>query len=59
VLLEESVAALEVEKGGIFVDATFGGGGHTSEILRRMPSGRLIVFDRIVMLLPICLKMSV
>lgn len=46
VLLEESVAALEVEKGGIFVDATFGGGGHTSEILRRMPSGRLIVFDQ-------------
>lgn len=46
VLLEESVAALEVEKGGIFVDATFGGGGHTGEILRRMPSGRLIVFDQ-------------
>ncbi|KUK57184.1 MAG: Ribosomal RNA small subunit methyltransferase H, partial [Bacteroidetes bacterium 38_7] len=45
-LLEESVAALEVEKGGIFVDATFGGGGHTSEILRRMPSGQLIVFDQ-------------
>lgn len=46
VLLEESVAALKVEKGGIFVDATFGGGGHTSEILRRMPSGQLIVFDQ-------------
>lgn len=46
VLLAESIAALEVGKGGVFVDATFGGGGHTAEILRQMPSGRVIAFDQ-------------
>ena len=49
VLLEESVDALNIEqrRDGVFVDATFGGGGHSREILRRLgPKGRLIVFDR-------------
>ena len=47
VLLDESVSALISSTSGIYADATFGGGGHTSEILRRLsPEGRMISFDR-------------
>ena len=47
VLLDESVSALIGSTSGIYADATFGGGGHTSEILRRLsPEGRVIAFDR-------------
>ncbi|MGM9775372.1 MAG: 16S rRNA (cytosine(1402)-N(4))-methyltransferase RsmH [Candidatus Coprenecus sp.] len=47
VLLRESVDALEIKDGGIYVDATLGGGGHTREILSRMgPSSTLVVFDQ-------------
>ena len=47
VLLSEAVDALEPERGGIFVDCTAGGGGHSEEILKRLPSGsRLISLDR-------------
>ena len=47
VLLDESVSALIGSPSGIYADATFGGGGHTSEILRRLsPEGRVISFDR-------------
>lgn len=47
VLLDESVSALISSLSGIYADATFGGGGHSSEILRRLsPEGRLISFDR-------------
>lgn len=46
VLLEESVAALAVRPGGIYVDATFGGGGHARAILAQMQEGRLIAFDQ-------------
>ena len=47
VLLDESVSALISSSSGIYADATFGGGGHTSEILRRLsPEGRVIAFDR-------------
>ena len=47
VLLDESVSALISSPSGIYADATFGGGGHTSEILRRLsPQGRVISFDR-------------
>ena len=47
VLLDESVSALIGSASGIYADATFGGGGHTSEILRRLsPEGRVIGFDR-------------
>ena len=49
VLLNESVSALNIEenRNGIFVDATFGGGGHSREILARLgDKGKLIAFDR-------------
>lgn len=47
VLLDESVSALVTDNAGTYVDATFGGGGHSREILSRLgPDGRLIAFDR-------------
>ena len=47
VLLDESVSALINSLSGTYADATFGGGGHSSEILKRLsPEGRLISFDR-------------
>lgn len=47
VLLDESVSALAIKDGGIYVDVTFGGGGHSREILSRMgKNSRLIAFDR-------------
>ena len=47
VLLKESVDALVQNPDGIYADATFGGGGHSREILGRLSSGgRLIAFDR-------------
>ena len=46
VMLKESVDALSIRRGGIYVDATFGGGGHSREILSRLgPDGRLIALD--------------
>ena len=47
VLLEESVRALITDPSGVYVDATFGGGGHSRRILEALsPAGRLIAFDR-------------
>ena len=47
VLLKEAVDGLEIKNNGVYVDVTFGGGGHSREILRRMgPSGKLIAFDQ-------------
>jgi len=46
VLLEESLAGLNIRPDGIYVDLTFGGGGHSREILRRMGKGLLIGFDQ-------------
>ena len=47
VLLDESVSALIQNPSGIYIDATFGGGGHTAEILSRLSeSGKVIAFDR-------------
>lgn len=46
-LLEESVEGLNIDASGIYVDATFGGGGHTKEILKRLgPNGRVVAFDQ-------------
>jgi len=47
VLLDESVSALISSTSGTYADATFGGGGHSREILSRLSdNGRLIAFDR-------------
>jgi len=47
VLLKASIDALLSGNSGIYIDATFGGGGHTAEILSRLnQSGRVIAFDR-------------
>lgn len=46
VLLNESIDGLDINPEGIYVDATFGGGGHSREILRRLKTGRLIAFDQ-------------
>lgn len=47
VLLKESVDALNVKEDGIYIDVTFGGGGHSREILSRLGErGRLFAFDQ-------------
>jgi len=47
VLLKESVDGLDINPDGIYVDVTFGGGGHSREILSRLGSkGRLYAFDQ-------------
>ena len=47
VLLFESVDGLEIIPNGIYVDVTFGGGGHSKEILKRLgPKGKLYAFDQ-------------
>ena len=46
VLLDESVEGLNIKPDGIYVDATFGGGGHAREILSRLRNGRLVAFDQ-------------
>ena len=47
VLLSEVIDGLEIKPGGIYVDCTFGGGGHSRAILEKLNSdGRLIVFDQ-------------
>ncbi len=47
VMLEEALAALAIRPDGIYVDATFGRGGHSGAILQRLgPAGRLVGLDR-------------
>ena len=47
VMLREAVDGLNVRPGGVYVDVTFGGGGHSRELLRRMSGGgRLFSFDQ-------------
>jgi 16S rRNA (cytosine1402-N4)-methyltransferase len=46
VMLQECVDALQIKQDGIYVDVTFGGGGHTLAILERIKEGRLIAFDQ-------------
>ena len=47
VLLQESVQALAIKKDGIYVDVTFGGGGHSKEILNQLgKNGKLFAFDQ-------------
>jgi 16S rRNA (cytosine1402-N4)-methyltransferase len=45
-LLDESIKGLNIRPDGIYVDVTFGGGGHSMEILKRLTTGKLIAFDQ-------------
>ena len=46
-LLPQTLAALDIKPGGTYVDATFGGGGHSRAILGQLgPEGRLLAFDQ-------------
>ena len=45
-LLNESIDGLNIQPDGIYVDVTFGGGGHSKEILNRLKTGKLIAFDQ-------------
>jgi 16S rRNA (cytosine1402-N4)-methyltransferase len=45
-LLDESIEGLNIRPDGIYVDVTFGGGGHSMEILKRLRTGKLIAFDQ-------------
>jgi len=46
VLLKECIEGLDIKPEGIYVDGTLGGAGHSSEIVKRLTSGRLIGIDR-------------
>jgi 16S rRNA (cytosine1402-N4)-methyltransferase len=46
VLLEESIEGLNIQPDGIYADVTFGGGGHSAEILKRLDKGSLFAFDQ-------------
>jgi len=47
VLLKESVDGLDIKEDGVYVDVTFGGGGHSREVLSRLgKNGKLIAFDQ-------------
>ncbi len=47
VMLQECIQALNIKPDGIYVDVTFGGGGHSREILKHLgPQGRLLAFDQ-------------
>lgn len=46
VLLQETIDLLEIKPDGVYVDVTFGGGGHSKAILEKLTTGRLIGFDQ-------------
>ena len=46
VLLDETIEGLKIKPDGIYLDGTLGGGGHSSEICRRLSGGRLIGIDQ-------------
>jgi len=47
VMLQECIDGLAIKKNGIYVDVTFGGGGHSEEILKQLgEGGKLLAFDQ-------------
>lgn len=46
VLRDECIEGLKISPGGVYVDVTFGGGGHSREILKHLSTGTLIAFDQ-------------
>ncbi len=45
-LLRESIDGLNIKPDGVYIDVTFGGGGHSMEILKRLKKGRIVAFDQ-------------
>jgi 16S rRNA (cytosine1402-N4)-methyltransferase len=45
-MLEESLEGLNIKPGGIYIDVTYGGGGHSNAILSRLKGGKLYAFDQ-------------
>lgn len=45
-MLEQTIEALDIKENGIYIDATFGGGGHSKKIFDKLTTGRLIAFDQ-------------
>lgn len=46
VLLNESIEGLAIDPAGVYVDATYGGGGHSRKILESIKTGKLVAFDQ-------------
>jgi 16S rRNA (cytosine1402-N4)-methyltransferase len=46
VLLNECIEGLQIKPDGIYVDVTYGGGGHSKEIVKQLKNGKLIAFDQ-------------
>ena len=46
VMVDECIAGLDIDPGGIYIDATFGGGGHSKAILKKLDGGKLFGFDQ-------------
>ncbi|MDX2002661.1 MAG: 16S rRNA (cytosine(1402)-N(4))-methyltransferase RsmH [Chitinophagales bacterium] len=46
VMLKECIEALDIKPEGIYVDVTFGGGGHSRAIMERLSTGKLVAFDQ-------------
>ena len=46
VLLSESINGLNIKPNGVYVDVTFGGGGHSKEIIKNIKDGFLFSFDQ-------------
>ncbi len=46
VLLQECIAGLNIDPNGVYVDLTFGGGGHSREIVKQLNGGHLFAFDQ-------------
>ena len=46
VLLKETIEGLNLKENSVVVDATFGGGGHSMEILKRFPKAKIIALDQ-------------
>ncbi|MFZ9846855.1 MAG: 16S rRNA (cytosine(1402)-N(4))-methyltransferase RsmH [Flavobacteriales bacterium] len=46
VMLHECLDALQIKGDGVYVDATYGGGGHSKKILEKLTTGKLLAFDR-------------
>ena len=58
VLLTECINGLNINPNGIYVDVTFGGGGHSKEIIKHLTNGRLFAFDQDINVIDNCIDDS-